>query len=82
MAEQKQNNDRQKKRAERFVAHANKGTNLALGAIGRLERLADRGKYVYSQEQVQKLVDALKAATERLEQRFTAGDTETQAFKL
>lgn len=72
----------QKKRAERFIEQAEKGTSLALAAIGRLERLADPGKYVYTAEQVEALTGALKAQVQRLEQRFSAGQEATAKFSF
>lgn len=65
----------QAKKSQKFKERAVRFMNRALPILNTVASLADRKQHVYDPAQAKKIVDALKAAVERVEKRFeTAGD--------
>lgn len=68
---------------EKFVKLAEGRTSTALDAIRKIGNLSNRRAYQYDDQDVKKIVKALREAVGDLERKFTSssvGDTET--FKL
>ena len=68
---------------EKFVRLAEGRTRTALDAIRKIGNLSNKRAYEYDDQDVKKIIRALREATNELERRFsstTGGDTET--FKL
>lgn len=58
---------------ERFRRLAERRTDAALERIRILGNLSNRRLYAYTNDQVQKILDALKEASQGLEARFRGG---------
>ena len=57
--------------------------NKAVDAIGRLENLANRGSYEYTQEQVDVMFQALEGRVAEIKARFTPKKTaESKTFSF
>lgn len=56
----------------KFRDLAEKRTNRALEAIGRIGKLSNRQLYAWEESEVRKIVKALKDATAEVESRFTS----------
>lgn len=67
---------------EKFIRLANKRVNRAIKVIQLIGNLSSRSNYDYSEEDVQKIFDALKAELQSCEQRFQPGTKESGAFRL
>ena len=57
--------------AEKFIRIGEYRMNKAVNAIGRLENLANRGSYEYTQEQVDAMFQALEGRVAEVKARFT-----------
>lgn len=68
---------------EKFRYIAEKRTNRALEAIGRISNLSNRQIYEYEETEVRKIIKALKDAVAEVENRFASprGKSESK-FKL
>lgn len=55
-------------KAEKFIRIGEYRMNKAVDAIGRLENLANRGSYEYTQEQVDAMFQALEGGLRKLRQ--------------
>lgn len=71
-----------KSKAERFIELGSKRTGKALKAIRQIGNLSNKGSYEYTEEQVQKIISALRAEVDAIESRFTKGKTAAEEFKL
>ena len=70
-------------RREKFVALAERRTNNAISQIKLIGNLSNRGNYEYTDEDVSKIVKALKGELKTLQERFAAGtSSEEGAFRL
>ena len=58
-------------KAEKFIRLGEYRMNKAVDAIGRLENLANRGSYEYTQEQVDAMFQALEGRVAEVKARFT-----------
>ena len=58
-------------KAEKFIRIGEYRMNKAVDAIGRLENLANRGSYEYTQEQVDAMFQALEGRVAEVKARFT-----------
>jgi hypothetical protein len=68
---------------EKFRYIAEKRTNRALEAIGRISNLSNRQIYEYEEAQVRKIIKALKDAVADVESRFASPKGKPEAkFKL
>ncbi len=68
---------------EKFVKLAEGRTRTALDAIRKIGNLSNKRAYEYDDQDVKKIIKALREATSDLERKFSsssAGDSET--FKL
>jgi hypothetical protein len=61
-------------KAARFKRMANIRLPLAVKAIGKVAQLNGSASYEYDQRQVDLIVGALEAATDRVKRAFAAGD--------
>lgn len=61
---------RDKKRSEKFAMLATKRTRKALTAINSISRLNNRSAYLYTEEQVAKIFEALTAALTKAQTEF------------
>lgn len=61
---------RETAKAEKFKELAQKRVNDAMDAIARIAPLANRNNYNYTEEQVNKIGEALKSEVTRLGERF------------
>ena len=68
---------------EKFVRLAEGRTQAALDAIRKLGNLSNRRAYEYEDEDIKKIIKALREATNEIEKKFspTAGDKDSK-FKL
>ena len=57
-------------KAEKFIRIGEYRMNKAVDAIGRLENLANRGSYEYTQEQVDAMFQALEGRVAEVKSRF------------
>ena len=62
-------------KAEKFIRIGEYRMNKAVDAIGRLENLANRGSYEYTQEQVDAMFQALEGRVAEIKARFTPKKT-------
>ena len=60
-------------KAEKFIRIGEYRMNKAVDAIGRLENLANRSSYEYTQEQVDAMFQALEGRVEEVKSRFEGG---------
>ena len=70
-------------KAEKFIRIGEYRMNKAVDAIGRLENLANRGSYEYTQEQVDAMFQALEGRVAEVKARFTpkkAAESKTFSF--
>ena len=68
---------------EKFRYLAEKRTNRALEAIGRISNLSNRQIYEFEEAEVRKVVRALKDAVTEVESRFASPKGKSEAkFKL
>jgi hypothetical protein len=68
---------------EKFRELAESRTNKALDAIGRLGNLSNRSLYEWDEEEVRKVIRALKDAVSEVEARFASPKGKVGAkFKL
>lgn len=68
---------------EKFIRIGEYRMNKAVDAIGRLENLANRGSYEYTQEQVDVMFQALEGRVAKVKARFTpkkAAESKTFSF--
>ena len=59
-------------KAEKFIRIGEYRMNKAVDAIGRLENLANRGSYEYTQEQVDAMFQALEGRVAEVKSRFAS----------
>ena len=70
-------------KAEKFIRIGEYHMNKAVDAIGRLENLANRGSYEYTQEQVDAMFQALEGRVAEIKARFTPKKTaESKTFSF
>ena len=70
-------------KAEKFIRIGEYRMNKAVDAIGRLENLANRGSYEYTQEQVDAMFQALEGRVAEIKARFTPKKTaESKTFSF
>ena len=70
-------------KAEKFIRLGEYRMNKAVDAIGRLENLANRGSYEYTQEQVDVMFQALEGRVAEIKARFTPKKTaESKTFSF
>ena len=70
-------------KAEKFIRIGEYHMNKAVDAIGRLENLANRGSYEYTQEQVDAMFHALEGRVAEIKARFTPKKTaESKSFSF
>lgn len=70
-------------KAEKFIRIGEYRMNKAVDAIGRLENLANRGSYEYTQEQVDAMFQALEGRVAEVKARFTPKKTaESKTFSF
>ena len=70
-------------KVEKFIRIGEYRMNKAVDAIGRLENLANRGFYEYTQEQVDAMFQALEGRVAEIKARFTpkkAAESKTFSF--
>lgn len=70
-------------KAEKFIRIGEYRMNKAVDAIGRLENLANRSSYEYTQEQVDAMFQALEGRVAEVKARFTpkkAAESKTFSF--
>lgn len=81
---QKLDGERKLKKAAKFKELAGKRVSKALGAIRQVERLANRNSYVYTPDQVSRILTALVNAMRSTEQAFkrTAETPKAAAFDV
>jgi hypothetical protein len=71
------------KRRDRFVKLANKRVNRTLNDIRLIGNLSTSSNYSYTAEDAEKIVTTLKAALERMQERFDNSELEPDdEFKL
>jgi hypothetical protein len=69
-------------RREAFLKLAEKRVTKALKALESVSKLSDSKNYVYTEEDVKQLLDAIKSQVEKLEQAFDAEVGEEVIFKF
>ena len=72
-------------KAEKFIRIGEYRMNKAVDAIGRLENLANRSFYKYTQEQVDAMFQALEGRVVEVKVRFTpkkAAESKTFSFGI
>ena len=70
-------------KADKFIRLGEYRMNKAVDAIGRLENLANRGSYEYTQEQVDAMFQALEGRVAEVKTRFTPKKaTESRTFSF
>ena len=72
-------------KAEKFIRIGEYRMNKAVDAIGRLENLANRGSYEYTQEQVDAMFQALEGRVVEVKVRFMpkkAAESKTFSFGI
>ena len=70
-------------KAEKFIRIGEYRMNTAGDAIGRLENLANRGSYEYTQEQVDAMFQALEGRVAEIKARFMPKKTaESKTFSF
>jgi len=74
------NNGSDKRR--KFVKLAENRTQAALNAIRKIGNLSNERAYEYSDEDIRKIVRALKESVSEIEKRFTTKGTQQSKFKL
>jgi hypothetical protein len=78
-AEKKKRNEQ---RAAKFKELGTKRLNNALASIRKLEPLANKNGYVYTDEQVSKMIGALEEHTKRIKQVFSGGTVASTGVEL
>ena len=71
-----------KSRHEAFIKLSEKRVTKALRAIESVGKLSDSKNYVYTQEDVNQLIDAMKLQVEKVEQSFAKEVSEEVLFKF
>lgn len=69
-------------KSEKFRSLAEARTQKAIDAILRIGKLSNRQAYEWTQEDVRKIVKALKEAVGEVEARFEGPTTSAKQFKL
>lgn len=69
-------------RHDAFIQLAGKRVNKALRAIESVEKLSDKKNYVYSKEESDQLIAALKEQVIKLEKAFDQSDENELNFKF
>ncbi len=68
---------------EKFVQLAEARVTRAIKDIKLIGNLSNRTNYVYTEDDVKKIITALKKAVDEAKSRFEAkGDPDSEAFKL
>ena len=71
------------KKREKFVKLAEGRTRTALDAIRKIGNLSNKRAYEYDEQDVKKIVRALREATSDLERKFTSSSVgDSEIFKL
>ena len=74
---------RDKARADKFVDLAQKRATKAINAIRSITKLSNRNNYVYTDAQVDRIAEALKAEVVSMYEAFTKPEkAEKEVFKL
>ena len=70
-------------RREKFVELAQKRVNKAIKDIKLIGNLSNKSNYLYTEQDVKKIIAALKKAVDETKARFDSkGDPDSNAFKL
>lgn len=69
-------------KADKFKRLGNMRAMKAINAIRNLARLSNRNSYEFTDEQVTKLVDALKSEVNELYKRFTATKAKKEEVQI
>ena len=72
----------QKTRREAFIRIAEKRVTKCLKSLESLSKLSDKKNYIYDDEQVSKIIHALKLKIDDLEKSFSIDDKEENIFKF
>jgi hypothetical protein len=67
---------------DKFIALAERRVNKALAQIQSVGKLSNRSRYEYSDEDVDKIISALKDEVNNIEEGFRKGDRKTSSFSL
>lgn len=67
---------------ENFIRLANKRVNRAIKLFELIGNLSSRSNYSYTDEDVQKIFDTLKAELQRCEKRFADDGKSSGTFRL
>lgn len=67
---------------EKFIRLANKRVNTAIKTLQLIGNLSDRSNYHYTDDDVRKIIDTLKAEVQRCEERFQTGKKDERRFHL
>lgn len=68
---QKLDGERKLKKAAKFRELAGKRVSKALHALKQVERLANKNSYVYTPDQVKRIMEALQTAGRNMQSAFT-----------
>nr|WP_278525250.1 hypothetical protein [Brucella anthropi] len=70
-------------RREKFVKLAEGRTRIALGAIRKIGNLSNKRAYDFDDQDVKKIIKAIRDATNDLERKFgSSGSSDKDDFKL
>lgn len=72
----------EREKADKFKGIAERRTTNAVTAIDRLRPLADKSRYVYDEEQVRVMLDALREAVDSVERAFTDQPKAKREFRF
>jgi hypothetical protein len=67
---------------EKFVALAEGRTQAALGAIRKIGNLSNRRAYAYTDNDIRKIMKALRDAIAEAERKFSSPTGQSNQFKL
>lgn len=79
---QEEKEQRQRVKAAKFIELAEARVGNTLKRLGHVSNLANRNTYVYTQEQAQKIVKALRDAVDRVEMAFEPRGEKSDLFTL
>lgn len=82
-AAQKAAAQREKARAAKFVELAEKRTTKAINAVRSIAKLSNRNNYVFTEDQVNKIAEALRGEVVSMHESFSAPEAQVkEGFKL
>jgi len=74
---------RDKARAAKFVELAEKRTTKAINSVRAIAKLSNRNNYVFTDEQVNKIAEALRDEVVQMHEAFAAPEAQAkEGFKL